>query len=146
MNMVHFDPIREMRDTEASLKEEFGIDGWFGMDLSGCDCSCFSPNANSWELGDTYHLEVDIPGIAKEDVYLDVKDNMLIVSGERKLRENISGDNYRLMESGYGKFSRSFGLPDNVDLDHISAHYGEGVLEVTIPKMGSASDRSIMIS
>lgn len=63
-----------------------------------------------------------------------MKDNRLTICGERKTKEEVKKDDYYRMESSYGKFERSFTLPDNVDAENVSAATKDGVLEVVLPK------------
>lgn len=71
----------------------------------------------------------------KEDISIDVKDNQLIISGERSFKEERKENDYYKIESSYGKFQRSFAIPENVDLENIEASSQEGVLEVVLPKL-----------
>jgi len=98
----------------------------------------FSPSINTREGEFAYHVEVDLPGIKKEDVDIKIQDNTLIISGERKVKDEIKEENYYKIESSFGTFSRSFTLPDEIDLENIHAESDNGVLEVTIPKLETA--------
>jgi len=95
----------------------------------------FSPSVNTREGEFAYHVDVDLPGIKKEDVSIKVEDNRLIISGERKVQDEIKEENYYKIESSFGTFSRSFALPEEVDIEQIHAESDNGVLEVTIPKL-----------
>ena len=95
----------------------------------------FSPTVNTREGEFAYHVEVDLPGIDKEDVDIKIEDNTLIVSGERKVKNEVKEDDYYKVESSFGTFSRSFSLPDEIDLENIHAESENGVLEVIIPKL-----------
>ena len=98
----------------------------------------FSPTVNTREGEFAYHVEVDLPGIKKEDVDIKVEDNTLVVSGERKVQDEVNEDNYYKIESSFGTFSRSFSLPEEVDVENIRAESENGVLEVVIPKLETA--------
>ena len=95
----------------------------------------FSPTVNTREGEFAYHVEVDLPGIDKEDVDIKIEDNTLIVSGERKVKNEVKEDDYYKVESSFGTFSRSFSLPNEIDLENIHAESENGVLEVIIPKL-----------
>ena len=95
----------------------------------------FSPTVNTREGEFAYHVEVDLPGIKKEDIDIKVEDNTLVVSGERKVRDEVKEDDYYKVESSFGTFSRSFSLPEEVDIENIHAESEDGVLEVIIPKL-----------
>jgi len=98
----------------------------------------FSPTVNTREGEFAYHVEVDLPGIKKEDVDIKVEDNTLLVSGERKVRNEVKEDDYYKVESSFGTFSRSFSLPNEIDIENIRAESENGVLEVIIPKLKTA--------
>jgi len=97
----------------------------------------FSPTINTREGEFAYHIEVDLPGVKKEDIDIQVEDSTLIVSGERKVKEEIKEENYYKVESSFGSFQRSFSLPENVDVENIHAESQDGVLEVIVPKLES---------
>jgi len=97
--------------------------------------SSFVPVVNTREGEFAYHVELDLPGIKKEDINVDVNDNVLTISGERKLKEEAKEEDYYKVESLYGKFSRSFTLPEKIDVENIHAESSDGVLEVIIPKL-----------
>jgi HSP20 family protein len=97
--------------------------------------SSFIPNVNTREGEYAYHVELDLPGIKKEDIEITTEDNVLTISGERKMKEEVKEDDYYKVESAYGKFSRSFTLPEKIDVENIHAESKDGVLEVVIPKL-----------
>ena len=95
----------------------------------------FRPNVNTRETEKNYHIEVELPGIKKENVDIQVDGNVLTISGERNVREEVNDEDYHKIESRYGLFSRSFTLPEKVDVSNIEAKFKDGILEVTIPKL-----------
>ena len=82
-----------------------------------------------------YHVDVDLPGVKKEDIKVDINKGILTISGERKVKDEIKEEDYYKVETYFGKFSRSFTLPDNADIENIEASSDNGVLEVIIPKL-----------
>lgn len=103
------------------------------------------PTVDTYEEGDNIVIKADLPGVKKEDVSIDVKDNVLTLKGERKHEENIDEDNYYRRESAYGKFQRAFTLPDAVDANKIEASYKDGTLKITVPKTEESKARKIEI-
>ena len=97
--------------------------------------SSFVPVVNTREGEFAYHVELDLPGIKKEDIEITTEDNVLTISGERKYKDEVKEDDYYKVESVYGKFSRSFTLPEKIDVENIHAESSDGVLEVIIPKL-----------
>ncbi len=100
----------------------------------------FVPAVNTREASDAYYIEVDLPGVKKEDVDVSVDKNVLTISGKREVSNEIKEDDYYRVESAYGKFSRSFTLPENVDVEKIKASNEDGVLEIVIPKQEVIKD------
>lgn len=91
-------------------------------------------------------LFVDLPGLTKDDIHLAVEENVLTVSGERKLEREEEKDNFYRLERRHGAFSRSFRLPTTVDSGKISASFENGVLSLEMPKAEEAKARSIKIN
>ncbi|MDD3344659.1 MAG: Hsp20/alpha crystallin family protein [Sulfurospirillaceae bacterium] len=98
----------------------------------------FTPSINTREGEFAYHIEVDLPGVSKENINVQVEDNSLVISGERKFNNEVKEENYYKGESSFGSFSRSFSLPKEADVENIHAESKDGVLEVIVPKLESA--------
>jgi len=103
------------------------------------------PTVDTYEEGDNVVIRAELPGVNKEDVSIDVKDNVLTLKGERKHEENVKEENYFRRESAYGKFQRAFTLPDAVDASKIEASYKDGVLKITVPKAEETKAKKIDI-
>ena len=96
--------------------------------------SRFVPKVNTREGEFAYHIDIDLPGMKKEDINIDVHENSLTISGERNYKDEVKEKDYYKVETSFGKFERVFTLPDNIDTENISATTADGVLEVVIPK------------
>ena len=81
-----------------------------------------------------FHIDAELPGIAKESVTLNIEDDVLTISAERKLETEESKKNYHRIERSSGSFSRSFNLGEMIDQENIAADLKNGVLHVTLPK------------
>jgi HSP20 family protein len=101
---------------------------------SGGSAYSFVPRVDIIEEDKAFEVHVAVPGMKKDDFKIDVNDNFLTVSGERKYTREKKENNLHAVETQYGTFSRSFTLPENVDATKISAKYVDGILELTIPK------------
>ena len=112
------------------------IDRFFNESLSrsGGAAYSFVPKVDVVENDKAFEIHVAVPGMNKEEFKIDLNDNVLTISGERKFTREKNETNYRAIETQYGTFSRSFSLPDNVDASAISAKYNNGILEVLVPK------------
>jgi HSP20 family protein len=97
------------------------------------------------EAGDHFVLKADLPGLAEEDVSIEVQDGNLTISGERKTEHESSERGWYRIERSFGAFNRSLTLPDGVDADGISAEFDRGVLEVRIPKPEERKPRRVAI-
>lgn len=93
----------------------------------------------------SYTIEVDLPGVKKEDIELSIKDNYLTVSAIRQMKNEVKEEDYYLQESFYGKIARAFFLPSDLDTEHIDATYKDGRLTITLNKTESAKGRSITV-
>ncbi len=94
----------------------------------------FTPAVNTREDENAYYIEVDLPGVKKEDINVDIQEDRIVISGEKKLSDAVKAEDYYKVESYYGKFKRSFTLPEDADRDKIKASSENGVLEIVIPK------------
>ncbi|WP_457607701.1 Hsp20/alpha crystallin family protein [Nitratifractor sp.] len=94
---------------------------------------------------DNFTIEIDLPGVKKEDINVSIEGDYLTVTAERKLREEVKEDDYYLMESAFGKYTRSFYLPEDIDRDSIEAHYEDGRLTITFEKVAAKKRRDIAV-
>ncbi|HEX9637486.1 MAG TPA: Hsp20/alpha crystallin family protein [Acidobacteriota bacterium] len=105
----------------------------------------WSPAVDVIEEQDHYELQAELPGMSEKDFEVKVEDGMLSIHGERKFEKESKNGGVRRLERSYGSFTRSFGLPDNIDRDHIEAHYDKGVLKLVLPKSKESRSHSIQV-
>jgi HSP20 family protein len=141
MLLTKFDPIKEFRDLEKRMESAFK----FPESGDIANVSGFTPSVNTREGEYAYHVEVDLPGVKKDDIKVDIKDNVLTISGERKTKKEVKEKDYYKLESSYGKFQRSFTLPENTDIENVEANSKDGVLEVVIPKLDKVKQENKQI-
>jgi len=98
------------------------------------------------ETTDQYVLRADLPGLSDGDVNLQLEDNVLTLSGERKTEHDGQQEGYYRLERAFGAFSRSLTLPDGVAPDRIEAHFDRGVLEIRIPKPEQKKPKTVQIT
>jgi HSP20 family protein len=96
------------------------------------------PSVDIFEEGDNVVVKAELPGIRKEDIDVNMADNTVSISGEKKKEEKVERKNYHREERSYGTFTRSFRLPVEVQTDKAKASFKEGVLEIRIPKTKEA--------
>ena len=133
MFLTKYRPFEDFNSRFNSLLSEF--------ESKESSISGFKPVVNTREGEFAYHVDADLPGVKKEDIKISVKDNMITISGERKHKKEINEDDYHRIETSFGKFERSFTLPEGTDVENITASSEEGVLEVVIPKIKSESSK-----
>src|ERR687889_1062973 len=97
------------------------------------------------EADDHFLLKADLPGLGEEDVSIELRDNALTISGERKSEHETRERGWYRVERSFGRFSRSLTLPEGVDADAITANFHNGVLEVRIPKPEERKPRRVEI-
>lgn len=137
MLLTRFDPFREFERRFA---------GYIPVETKeAANVSSFSPSVNTREDEKAYYIHADLPGVAKEDINIDLKDNVIMISGERKHKEEVSEKDYYKLESFYGKFQRSFTLPEDIDSNSIKASSENGVLNIVIPKAAPKESKKIEI-
>ncbi len=117
--------------------------GWPAFEKTG-DVA-WAPRADIHDFEKEVSIDVEIPGIPKEDIKVEVKNGLLTVSGERKQERKTETPGGSRVERHYGKFERSFLLPDTVNEEKIKAGYSNGVLTLTLPKTEKAVPREVAV-
>lgn len=113
--------------------------------ISGMRVAPGYPAMNVWTNEDGAVVTAELPGIDPEKLDIAVVENTLTLSGERKPLELAEGDVYHRRERGYGKFTRSFQLPFNVEASNVQAVYEKGVLNITLPRAEADKPRKIVV-
>lgn len=107
------------------------------------------PPVDIQETPDAYRLTAELPGLTREDINITLENNVLRLTGERKLEKDAKDakkDGYLRIERTYGAFSRAFTLPSQVNHDKVEAAFENGVLTITVPKAEQAKPRKISIA
>lgn len=130
MLITRFDPFKEFTNMHKVFQNYPTVvrDGETAI-------STFTPVVNTREGEFAYHIDVDLPGVKKEDISIDIDEGKLTISGERNIKEEVKEEDYYKVETSFGKFQRVFTIPKNVDVENITASTENGVLEVVIPKL-----------
>jgi HSP20 family protein len=130
MAIVRWDPAHEVDSLQSEMNRVF--DGFFGNANGGG--RRWVPAMDLAETRDEILLTADLPGMSENDIAIEVRDNVLAISGERKDVRHEGGRGFHRAERTFGSFSRTLTLPRGVEADRVSARFDQGVLEVRIPK------------
>lgn len=149
MALVRWEPARELHTIQQEMNRLFNT--FFDAPASGGTGGTgggrrWVPAMDLVETDDHFVLRADLPGLDESDVKIEVHENVLTLSGERKYEHEAKKDGYYRLERGSGAFSRSLTLPEGVDADGIAASFDKGVLEVRIPKPEQRKPRRVEIS
>jgi len=149
MALIRWEPVRELQTMQNEMNRLFNT--FFDSPAPGNGGG--QPVARRWipamdvvETEDHFVLRADLPGLSEGDVKIELEDNVLTVSGERKSEHEQRNEGYYRVERSFGAFSRSLTLPEGVDADGIQASFENGVLEVRIPKPEQHKPRKVQIS
>ncbi len=144
MKLAKWDPFREMEGMLDPYAKslDWPFRGGRDLNIKGAD---WAPRADISETDDSFSVNVEVPGIKREDVKISLEDHVLNISGENKLEKEEKGKKFHRIERYYGSFSRSFTLPENVDEEKIEAGFKDGLLTLTIPKTEIKKPKSIEI-
>jgi HSP20 family protein len=141
MTLVKWNPTRNMYHWRGNLLEDFFKNDRF-----------YNPTRGNWypavdvnEDDNGYHFQMELPGLAKDDVKISFKDDVLTVSGEKKSEEKDENKDYHYYERRYGKFERAFRLNADVIVDKIDASFKDGVLMIDLPKAEIAKPKEIEV-
>lgn len=135
MALVKFN--RDVLPTFSNL-----IDDFFGRDmLNFPGWNYASPRVNVREDENNYHVEVAAPGMKKDDFNLSLDNNVLTISSELKEENENKNGSYTRREFSHQTFSRSFTLPETVNVDKIDAKYKDGILNIVLPKKEEAKQK-----
>ncbi len=140
MTLVRWSPWKELENMQRGLSHIVD-DAPFGATETGR----WIPAVDIRETDDAMLVQVELPGIDKKDVKLEVKDSVLTISGERNYEKDVKEENVHRIERSYGRFVRSFSLPNNVDADKVDASMNNGILEVRLPKKESTKPKAITV-
>lgn len=141
--LVRWDPLREAAAMHTELSRLMN-----GL-LDGSNRQAqqeWIPTVDLWESDDALHYAFDLPGISKDSIVIEVENGSLSVSASRQRKQEVQGDGFRRLESRYGSFARTVGLPQGVSEDNINASYENGVLEITVPKPEQPKPKRIEIT
>jgi HSP20 family protein len=155
MALIRWEPVRtqarpalELRSVQQEMNRLFGtfFDSQAGGSGRNGALRRWVPAMDLIEEDDRYLLRADLPGVREQDVKVELDENVLTISGERRSEHEHRGEGYYRVERASGSFSRSLVLPDGVDAQQISARIEDGVLEVSVPKPAQRKPHRVAIA
>jgi HSP20 family protein len=147
MALARWTPYRDI----MSIRDEMNrvLNEAFGRgtsDESAWFSGAWSPPVDIFETDEALVMKAELPGFSKDDISIEMKENALVIKGERKREDEVKEGNYHRMERAYGAFQRSFLLPTTVDQEKVRANYKDGVLELRLPKVQAAQPKRIAVT
>ena len=144
------EPFGHLSNFETDIDRWFGED-WFGLDMTRGNLyndlmdRSWKPAVDIEEKDGKYVLKVELPGMKKEDIHVELKDGYLVLRGERNFEQEDKKKNYHRIERAYGTFERSFSIPEGVKEKDIHAQFKDGVLELTMPVPETRKHKAIEV-
>lgn len=141
-----FRELGEIRDALSGfLDEMLGGDG-HGRSLDWRGGSTWLPSVDVEESDKEYAFSLELPGLQKGDIHVEVQEGVLTIRGERKAEKEEKGRNFLRQEQHYGAFRRCFTLPRDAVAESVKASYKEGVLKVCVPRSEKAKPKAVDVS
>jgi HSP20 family protein len=147
MALIRWEPVRELHTVQNEMNRLFNT--FFDSPTPSRGRAVarrWTPAIDVVATDEHFVVRADLPGLSENDVKIEVEDNVLTISGERKSEYEQRSEGYHRIERSFGSFSRSLTLPEGVDADAIQASFDSGVLEVQIPKPEQHKPRKVQIS
>jgi HSP20 family protein len=142
-DLKHWEPFGEvdtLKKEMDTLLERFVPE--FGRSMDG---TVFVPSAEIDETDNEFHLRLEVPGMSAEDLDIEVTDQAVSITGERKSATKSEEDNTLRSEFYYGKFERYVPLPSQIQRDQVVADYRDGILNLTLPKSTEQKEQAIKV-
>jgi HSP20 family protein len=153
MALIRWEPVRELNTIQNEMNRLFNTFFEMPSPASGSGSGGEGGSLRRWipamdlvETKDDFVLRADLPGISEKDVNIELEDNVLTISGERKAEHEEHKEGYYRVERSSGAFSRSLTVPEGVDPAAVRAQFDRGVLVVRIPKPEARKPRKVAIS
>jgi HSP20 family protein len=144
--LTRWDPFRELQSLQGRMSRLFEEQYGGGREDTLMSSGAFVPPVDIYEDQHGIQLKLEVPGIEEKDLNINVENNLLTVSGERKFEQEQKEENFHRIERRYGSFSRSFTLPNTVDTEKITADYRNGLLNIRLVKREEAKPKQIKVN
>jgi HSP20 family protein len=144
--LTRWDPFKEMDELQARLSSIFGLAPHRAANgKESTSLSQWLPLVDVTEDDKEYLIKAELPEVKREDVSVTVENGVLTISGERKLEKEEKDRKYHRVERAYGRFTRSFGVPEDADDTKVSAEFKDGLLTVRLAKSEKARPKTIEV-
>lgn len=145
MAIVRWDPFRDLIGLQERMNRLFDETFSRRGGEQPLGITTWSPAVDIYETENAFVVKVELPGLTKDDIEVQIHDGILTLKGERKFEKEVKEENYHRIERAYGTFQRSFSLPTAVEEDKIKASFKDGVLEVNLPKAEAVKPKQIKV-
>ncbi len=145
MAVVKWDPLRDLISIQDRMNRLFDQTLSRSRAEEGITASAWTPAVDIYETPEMIVLKAELPGVTREDIDIQIRDNTLTLRGERRFAKDVREENYLRIERVYGTFQRNFTLPTTIRQEGIKAVFKDGVLELMLPKAEEAKPKKIAI-
>jgi HSP20 family protein len=149
-NITRWDPLSEFSSLQERFNQLLGQPSGFFRNMgSSMDQPLafgnFAPPVDIYEDDHQVTIQAELPGVEEKDLNITVENNVLTITGERKLENEENKENFHRIERSYGRFTRSFTLPSTLDTENINADFNNGVLKIVLNKSEAAKPKQIKV-
>lgn len=145
MSIIKWRPYGDLLEMTKQVNRLFDDEFADHFDKVRASVENWSPVTDIYETKDHYIFKIEVPGLSKDDIKIEFKENVLIIKGEKKEEKEAKEENYHRIESFHGTFSRSFNIPKDIDPKKIEAALQDGILELKVGKAEEKKTRVIPI-
>jgi HSP20 family protein len=145
MAVVKWDPFRDLVSIQDRMNRLFEQTLSRSRGEEGVTATTWTPAVDIYETADTIVMKAELPGVAREDIHIQIDGNTLTLKGERRFAKDVQEESYLRIERAYGSFHRSFSLPATVQQEKVRALFKDGVLELTLPKAEDSKPKRISV-
>jgi HSP20 family protein len=138
------DPFQELMGIQDRMNQLFRS-SFSGYGDESIASGAWAPAVDIYETPQAIEMTFEIPGVDQKDIKVNFENNLLTVSGERRLEHDDRREGYHRVERSYGTFHRSFTLPPTIDPNKINAVFENGLLRLTLPKRPETQPRAIEV-
>ncbi|UCC66936.1 MAG: Hsp20/alpha crystallin family protein [Deltaproteobacteria bacterium] len=143
MPVTRWEPLKDLMALQERMNRLF--EETFSRGPKETELGAWSPAVDILEKGEEIILKMEVPEINQKDIEIKMEGNILTIKGERNLEAGTKRDDYHRLERPYGKFIRSFSLPNTVDQGKVKASYKDGILKLVLPKKEETKPKQIQI-